>query len=72
VYDVIWTAPHFNVNGSLQSPALVTVLLNGVLVQNNFSLKGRTEYIGQQNMIRMVQLQYMVIRVSQFRIAIFG
>jgi len=47
VYDVIWTAPRFNANGSLQSPARVTVLLNGVLVQNNFSLKGRTEYIGQ-------------------------
>jgi hypothetical protein len=47
VYDVIWTAPRFNTNGSLQSPARVTVLLNGVLVQNNFSLKGRTEYIGQ-------------------------
>jgi hypothetical protein len=47
VYDVIWTAPRFNANGSLQSPARVTVLLNGVLVQNNVSLKGRTEYIGQ-------------------------
>jgi len=40
VYDVIWTAPRFNTNGSLQSPALVTALLNGVLVQNNVSLKG--------------------------------
>lgn len=47
VYDVIWTAPRFNSNGSLQSPARVTVLMNGVLVQNNVSLKGRTEYIGQ-------------------------
>jgi len=47
VYDVIWTAPRFNANGSLQSPARVTALLNGILVQNNFSLKGRTEYIGQ-------------------------
>jgi hypothetical protein len=47
VYDVIWTAPRFNANGSLQSPARVTVLMNGVLVQNNVSLKGRTEYIGQ-------------------------
>jgi hypothetical protein len=47
VYDVIWTAPRFNADGSLQSPARVTALLNGVLVQNNVSLKGRTEYIGQ-------------------------
>lgn len=47
VYDVIWTAPRFNADGSLQSPARVTAMLNGVLVQNNVSLKGRTEYIGQ-------------------------
>jgi len=47
VYDVIWTAPRFKKDGSLESPARVTALLNGVLVQNNVSLKGRTEYIGQ-------------------------
>ena len=47
VYDVIWTAPRFNKDGTLQSAARVTALLNGVLVQNNVSLKGRTEYIGQ-------------------------
>jgi hypothetical protein len=47
VYDVIWTAPRFKPDGSLESPARVTALLNGVLVQNNVSLKGRTEYIGQ-------------------------
>jgi hypothetical protein len=47
VYDVIWTAPRFNADGTLKSPARVTALLNGVLVENNVSLKGRTEYIGQ-------------------------
>jgi len=31
----------------LLSPARVTAFLNGVLVQNNVALKGRTEYIGQ-------------------------
>jgi hypothetical protein len=47
VYDIIWTAPRFKANGSLLSPARVTALLNGVLVQNNVELKGTTEYIGQ-------------------------
>ncbi len=47
VYDIIWTAPKFKKDGSLESPARVTALLNGVLVQNNVLLKGRTEYIGQ-------------------------
>ena len=45
-YDVVWTAPTFNADGSLRTPARVTVFHNGVLVQNNFELKGTTEYIG--------------------------
>ncbi|ATL49004.1 hypothetical protein COR50_18530 [Chitinophaga caeni] len=46
-YDVIWTAPRFNEDGSLKSPARATVLQNGVLVQNNVSLDGETLYIGK-------------------------
>jgi hypothetical protein len=46
VYDVIWTAPVFNADGSLKSPAYVTALHNGVLVQNHVALKGDTKYIG--------------------------
>jgi len=46
-YDVAWTAPVFNADGSLKSPAYVTVFFNGVLVQNHFELKGETRYIGQ-------------------------
>lgn len=46
-YDVVWTAPVFNADGSLKTPAFVTVFFNGVLVQNHFELKGQTEYIGQ-------------------------
>lgn len=46
-YDVVWTAPRFNEDGSLKSTARVTVFLNGILVQNNFELKGETHYIGQ-------------------------
>lgn len=45
-YDVIFTAPKFNSDGTLASPARITVLQNNVLVQNNVSLKGSTEYIG--------------------------
>ena len=46
VYDVVWTAPRFNEDGSLKSPARVTAFHNGVLVQNNVELKGETRYIG--------------------------
>lgn len=46
-YDVIWTAPSFNEDGSLKTPARVTVFYNGVLIQNNVTLKGETLYIGK-------------------------
>lgn len=46
-YDVVWTAPRFNANGSLKSPAYVTVFFNDILVQNHFELKGQTLFIGQ-------------------------
>lgn len=46
-YDVLWTAPVFKAAGAVQSPARVTVLFNGVVVQNNVELAGPTQYIGQ-------------------------
>jgi hypothetical protein len=45
-YDVVWTAPTFNEDGSLKTPAYATVFFNGVLVQNHTELKGETRYIG--------------------------
>ena len=46
-YDVVWTAPIFNADGGLKTPAHVTVFFNGALVQDHFELKGETRYIGQ-------------------------
>ncbi|HEU5458349.1 MAG TPA: DUF1080 domain-containing protein [Terracidiphilus sp.] len=46
-YDVVWTAPTFHPDGTLATPACVTVFFNGVLVQNNFHLTGQTLYIGK-------------------------
>jgi hypothetical protein len=46
-YDVVWTAPVFHADGSLKTPAYVTVFLNGVLVENHFELKGETLYRGK-------------------------
>lgn len=46
-YDVEWTAPRFLPDGSLQSPARVTVRFNGVLVQDDFELLGTTVFIGK-------------------------
>ena len=44
-YDIIFTAPRFNADGTLLSPARVTLLHNGVLVQNNVSLTGPTDWV---------------------------
>jgi hypothetical protein len=46
-YDIVWTAPAFAADGALKSPAYVTVLHNGVLVQDHYELKGETVYIGK-------------------------
>ncbi len=44
VYDVFWTAPRFDENGDLKSPAFITAMHNGVLVLNHFELLGDTPY----------------------------
>jgi hypothetical protein len=46
VYDIYWKAPLFDGEGSLVSPAMITVVLNGIVVQNNYILKGDTPYRG--------------------------
>jgi hypothetical protein len=46
-YDVIWTAPRFEADDRLKSPAYVTAFHNGVLVQDHAELKGETTYIGK-------------------------
>jgi len=45
-YDVIFIAPRFNKNGQILSAGRITVIHNGVLVQNNATIWGATEYIG--------------------------
>ena len=44
-YDIIYKAPRFE-GVSLSSPGFVTVLHNGVLVQNHTEIQGTTEWIG--------------------------
>lgn len=45
-YDIIWTAPLFNADNSLKTPAYVTVLQNGILIQNHVEVKGKTLWSG--------------------------
>lgn len=45
-YDIIYHEPVFNRDGEKIKSGTVTVLHNGVLVQDHVELKGSTEYIG--------------------------
>ena len=43
-YDIVFTAPHFAADGKVIRPAYVTVLHNGVLVQNHTEILGSTHF----------------------------
>ncbi len=45
-YDIVWTASRFNDDGTVKTPARITAIHNGVLIQNNVEVKGVTVYIG--------------------------
>lgn len=46
-YDIIFHPPHFDSNGSLIKPALITILFNGVLVQDNTEILGPTRWMSE-------------------------
>ncbi len=45
-YDIVFIAPKFNEDGTVKSPATITVFHNGLLIQNHAALKGPCVYIG--------------------------
>ena len=45
VYDILFRAPVFAEDGSLKSPAYVTVFFNDIVVQNNVAMTGTTSHM---------------------------
>lgn len=45
-YDIVFTAPRFSDKGTVIAPAYITVLHNGVVIQNHVPVWGPTEYKG--------------------------
>lgn len=52
VYDIIYTAPIFKEDGTYRVPPRITVIHNGVVLQNNTTILGTTEYIGFPKIIK--------------------
>lgn len=46
VYDIIYEAPTFKKDGTFRTYPHVTILHNGVLIQNHTEILGTTEYVG--------------------------
>lgn len=46
VYDIIYTAPIFKEDGTYLYRPYVTVIQNGIVLQNHTEIQGTTEYIG--------------------------
>ena len=46
-YDIVFMAPRFAADGSLEQPATMTALHNGVLIHNHVTLRGPTRFIGE-------------------------
>jgi hypothetical protein len=45
-YDIIYHAPKFNSEEKIAESATITVIHNGVLIQDHVTIKGTTEFIG--------------------------
>lgn len=45
-YDIIYHAPEFNEGGKKTKSATITVIHNGILIQDHYEIKGTTPYVG--------------------------
>lgn len=52
VYDIIYSAPVFKEDGTYRIPPRVTIIQNGIILQNNTTILGTTEYIGFPKVVK--------------------
>ena len=52
VYDIIYTAPVFKSDGTYLYHPYVTVIQNGIVLQNHTEIQGTTEYIGFPRVVK--------------------
>ena len=51
VYDIIYTSPVFNEDGTYKVAPTVTVIQNGIVLLNHYTIRGTTPYIGYPQVI---------------------
>ncbi len=61
-YDIFFRAPRFASDGAVLTPAFMTVLHNGILVQNHVELKGSTVFIGAPSYMKHDLKQPLVLQ----------
>lgn len=52
VYDIIYTSPVFNEDGTYKTHPKVTVIQNGCVIVNDYDIQGTTEYIGFPRVVK--------------------
>lgn len=51
VYDIIYDAPVFNEDGTYKVAPSVTVIQNGIVLLNHYTIRGTTPYIGHPQVV---------------------
>lgn len=60
VYDIVFTAPRINSDGTQQKPGFFTVFHNGVLIQNHVEIQGATQAGNNKTSIDQSELPLML------------
>ena len=68
-YDIFYRAPRFAVDGTVKMPGYMTVVHNGVLVQDHVEIKGTTVNSGPQSYSRHNPTEPLVLQDHSFPVS---
>jgi hypothetical protein len=68
-YDIFYTAPRFNLDSTVKMPAYITVVHNGVLVQNHVEIKGTVAHAGQPKYQKHPFAQPLMLQEHEFPVS---
>ncbi|MDR6942688.1 3-keto-disaccharide hydrolase [Mucilaginibacter pocheonensis] len=68
-YDIFYTAPRFNLDSTIKTPAYITVVHNGILVQNHVEIKGTVAHVGQPKYQKHPFTQPLMLQEHEFPVS---